>query len=314
MATDAGGMITDEELVQLEADVGRALDGGGDDGLKIIGYGVTAVVFGVPAVGETRVVAKRLPPFPDAGAFERHRDLILDYVGQMRQAGVAVLDTEVRSVPAEGSTSGRITGYVVQPALDPSTLGPAILRGADPAEGHPLVATVVEQIAGFTTDRRGIDGQITNWAWVDGSHRYIDVTTPFMVDEAGAPLLDLEVFLEAAPSVAKPIYRKELPPAISRYCDPRVTMVDLCGLLYKDDLDEWVPVVIEECNRVADPPITIEEARKYYDGESKTWSLMNRVQRVDRWWQRNVRRRRYDFFVPPMEYDPKKWKAKKKAF
>lgn len=307
-------MISDEELVQLEADVGRALDGGGEDDLKIIGYGVTAVVFGVPAKGETRVVAKRLPPFPNQVAFERHRDLILDYVEQMRHAGVAVLDTEVHSVPAEGSDSGRLTAYVVQPALDKATLGPSILRGADPAEGHPLIPTVVDLIAGVTTDRRGIDGQITNWAWVDGSHRYIDVTTPFLVGDDGKPLMDLEVFLEAAPAIAKPIYRKELPPAITRYCNPRITLLDLCGLLYKDDLDDWVPVVIEECNRVADPPITIEEARKYYDGESKTWSLMNRVQRVDRWWQTNVRRRRYDFFVPPMEYDPKKWKAKKKAF
>jgi len=41
---------------------------------------------------------------------------------------------------------------------------------------------------------------------------------------------------------------------------------------------------------------------------------MNRVLRADRFWQRHVRRRRYGFFVPPMEYDPKKWKAKKQTF
>lgn len=305
-------MISDEELVQLESDVGKALDGKGQEQLNIMGYGVTAVVFGVPA-GAPTVVAKRLPPGATQAEFDHHRDLVLDYVDQMRHAGVAVLDTEVKGVPSEGPAGG-ITGYVLQPVLDKATLGPSILRGADPAEGHPLVSTIVELVAGFTTDRRGIDAQITNWAWVDGSHRYIDVTTPFVLDDDGKVAVDLEIFLKAAPAVAKGQYRKELPGAISRYCDTRFTLVDLCGLLYKDDLDDWVPVVIEECNKVVDRPITIDEARKHYDGEVKTWSLMNRALRADRWWQRNVRRRRYGFFVPPMEYDPKKWKAKKKAF
>ncbi len=305
-------MISDEELVQLESDVGRALDGKGQEQLNIMGYGVTAVVFGVPADAPT-VVAKRLPPGATQAEFDHHRDLVLDYVDQMRHAGVAVLDTEVKGVPSEGPDGG-ITGYVLQPVLDKAALGPSVLRGADPAEGHPLVSTIVDLVAGFTTDRRGIDAQITNWAWVDGSHRYIDVTTPFLLDDDGNVAVDLEIFLKAAPAVAKGQYRKELPGAISRYCDTRFTLVDLCGLLYKDDLDDWVPVVIEACNEVVDRPITIDEARKHYDGEVKTWSLMNRALRADRWWQRNVRRRRYGFFVPPMEYDPKKWKAKKKAF
>ena len=37
----------------------------------------------------------------------------------------------------------------------------------------PVAQTVVDLVAGFTTDRRGVDAQITNWAWIDGSHRYI---------------------------------------------------------------------------------------------------------------------------------------------
>lgn len=312
MASDDRGMITDEELVQLEADVGQALDGKGQDQLNIMGYGVTAVVFGVPAEAP-RVVCKRLPPNASEAEFERHKALVLDYVDQMRHAGVAVVDTEVRSVPSEGPGGG-VTGFVIQPVVEKACLGDQVLAATDAADGHPLIKTVIDLVAGFTTDRRGIDAQITNWAWVDGSHRYIDVTTPFMLDENGEVEVDLEIFLKAAPELAKGTYRKELPSAISRYCDTRFALVDLCGLLYKNDLDAWVPQVIEECNRVVDRPITMEEARKHYDGEVKTWSLMNRMLRADRFWQRHVRRRRYGFFVPPMEYDPKTWKAKKKAF
>ncbi|HYF46298.1 MAG TPA: DUF6206 family protein, partial [Acidimicrobiales bacterium] len=305
-------MISDEELVEVERRVGEALDRGTQDALPILGYGVTAVVIGAP-LDDPTVVAKRLPPFVDEASFRRHRDLVLEYVDQLRHAGVAVIDTEVRCVPTAGDRQG-LVAYIVQPLLDRDTLGPQVLRRADPAEGHPLVRTIVDCVLAFTTERRGIDAQVTNWAWIDGSHRYIDVTTPFMVDEAGDIRMDLEVFLAGAPAVTRPVYRRDIPPAISRYCDPRVTLLDMCALLYKDDLDDWVPVFVDEANRAADPPITVEEARTYYGGEVRTWSMVNRMQRADRWWQRHVRRRRYDFFVPPMEYDPKAWRAKKRTF
>ena len=304
-------MITDEELAEVEREVGLALDRGAQDELPILGFGVTAVVIGAP-IDAPRVVAKRLPPFVDEASFTHHRDLVLGYVDELRQSGVAVVDTEVRCLPAENGQG--LVAYIVQPLLDRDTLGPQVLRAADPADGHPLVHTIVDRVLAFTTERRGIDAQVTNWAWIDGSHRYFDVTTPFVVDEAGDILLDLDVFLAGAPAVTVPMYRRELPTAISRYCDARVTLVDLCALLYKDDLDDWVPVFVDEANRAADPPITVEEARDYYSGEVKTWSMVNRLQRADRWWQRHIRRRRYDFFIPPLEYDPKAWKAKKRRF
>ena len=305
-------MISDADLEELETSVCAALDREGQDDLPVLGYGVTCVVLGYP-FDQPNVVCKRLPPFATEEAYERHRELILDYVAQLRQAGVAVVDTEVVALPAVGERSG-VVGYVVQPLLPEDTLGPAILRAADPAEGHPLIRAVVDAVAGVTTDRRGIDAQITNWAWLDGSHRFIDVTTPFLLDEDGEVAMDLDVFLASAPAVTLPFYRREIPKAIKRYCDPRVTLVDLVGLLYKDDLDDWVPVILEDANRVADPPITIEEVRKYYDGEAKQWTLVNRLQRVDRSWQRRIRRRRYDFFIPPMEYSTKAWRAKKRTF
>jgi hypothetical protein len=304
-------MISDEELAEVERGVGDALDRGDQDSLPVLGFGVTAVVIGAP-LDEPRVVAKRLPPFATVASYEHHRGLVLDYVDQLRQSGVAVVDTEVRGLPAESGEG--LVAYILQPLLDRDTLGNNVLAAADPSEGHPLVHTIVDRVLAFTTDHRGIDAQVTNWAWIDGSHRYIDVTTPFLVDDAGAIVLDLEIFLAGAPAVARPVYRRDLPQAISRYCDPRVALVDLCALLYKDDLDDWVPAFVDECNRAASPRITVEEARKYYDGEVKTWSMVNRLQRADRWWQRHVRRRRYDFFVPPLEYDPKAWKAKKRSF
>ena len=59
--------------------------------------------------------------------------------------------------------------------------------------------------------------------------------------------------------------------------DPRHALVDLVGNLYKLDLDDWVQPIIDATAGRVDPPITVEEAREYYSGEVKTWTMLNRV-------------------------------------
>ena len=72
--------------------------------------------------------------------------------------------------------------------------------------------------------------------------------------------------------------------------------------------------MIEASATVADPPLTVTEARDYYDGEVKTWTLLHRVLRGYDWWLRTVRRRTPAGFLPPPDYDPVAWKAKKAGF
>jgi hypothetical protein len=223
---------------------------------------------------------------------------------------VTVVETDVRLV----EHGGHLVGYVVQPLLPPESLGEAVLKAADPSPDHPLVADIVELVLAATSDRRGIDAQIGNWAVLDGVVQYLDVTTPFSVDEGGELEMDLDVFLTTGPPPLRPMYRRELPRSMTRWLDPRHALVDLVGNLYKLDLDDWVEPIIEATRGRVDPPITVTEAREYYDGEVSTWTALHKVLVGYAWWQRRVRRRVPDGFVPPADYDPVAWKAKKQAW
>lgn len=277
--------------------------------LDLRGFGVSSVVLAAPT-GAPTAACKRVPPFTDRATFERYREVVLANVAALRASGVDVVETEVRLVEHDG----RLVGYVVQPLLPAAVLGEAVLKAAEPSPDHPLVTAVVDHVLTATTERRGIDAQIGNWALVDGAVRYLDVTTPFSVDEHGELEMDLDVFLTSGPPPLRPLYRRELPASMVRWLDPRHALVDLVGNLYKLDLDDWVEPVIEATRGRVDPPITVTEAREYYDSEVRTWTLLHKVLDGYARWQRTVRRRVPSGFVPPPDYDPVAWKAKKRAW
>ena len=298
-------LISEAELIELETAVQDALRTGDRSGLDLRGFGVTSVVLGRPGRG-ARVACKRVPPFQDRATFERYRAVVLRNIDELRAAGVQVIDTEVRLV----EHGGRLVGFVVQPLLPADALGEAILRASTPSAEHALVVAVVDHVLTATTDRRGVDAQVGNWAVLDGRVVYVDVTTPFLVDEAGDLEMDLDVFLQAGPPVMRPVYRRELPRSMTRWLNPRHALLDLVGNLYKLDLDDWVEPIIAATEGKVDPPLTVDEAREYYDGEVKTWTMLHKVLKGYDRWQRRVRRTTPNGFLPPPDYDPVAWKAK----
>jgi hypothetical protein len=198
--------------------------------------------------------------------------------------------------------------------LDAATLGEAVLRDAEPSATDPLVVAIVNHVLNATTDRRGLDAQLGNWAVIDGRVTYLDVTTPFLFDQHGELVMDLDVFLGAGPPILRPMYRRDLPKTMKRWVDPRYALLDLVGNLYKLDLDDWVePIIAATAGRV-DPPLTVAEAREYYGGEVKTWSMLHRALQGYEWWQRHVRRTTPTMFVPPPDYDPSAWKTKQRSW
>ncbi len=301
--------MSDAQLIELELLVQEALRTGDRSALDLRGFGVTSVVLAAP-VGAPVVACKRVPPFRDRAAFDRYRAVVLRNIDELRAAGVDVVETEVRLVEA----GGQEVGFVVQPLLPPGSLGEAVLEAAEPAADHPLLVAIVDAVARSTTPQRGLDAQIGNWAVVDGRIRFVDVTTPFLFEDDGRLAMDLDVFLVAGPPVMRPLYRRELPKSMARWVDPRHALLDLAGNLYKLNLDDWVEPVIEASASVADPPLSVSEARDYYDGEVKTWSMLHRVLKGYDWWVRKVRRRVPPGFLPPPDYDAAAWKAKKVRF
>ncbi len=287
-------VLSDAERERVEAAVERALDTGDTATLNVLGYGEISVTLGWPAA-EPRWACKRLPPFADAAAFAAYRALVDEYVARLRSAGVGVVETEVRALDR---ADGSVVGFVVQPVLDVGVLGPAVLGCADPAAGHPLVDAIVASVLACTDGATGIDAQITNWAWVDDEALNLDVNTPLLYDEHGRPRLDVGLFVAALPWVLRATQRRAAARIAARWRAPRWALLDLAMNLYKDGLEAWIPVVLEAANPRLDVPIDPAGLRRQYAREAALWVRLHRLKRVDRWWQRTVRRRRYELMIP----------------
>lgn len=289
-------MIETTELAMLETEVRRALTTGDESGLRVLGYGEISLVVGWPT--DTPAWAcKRLPPFPDRASFDRYARTVVDYIAALGAHGLDVVETEVLAAPGP---DGTVVGYAVQPVLAAaSVLAPRVLAASDPVQGHPLVDAVVTTTVGVLGPRLGFDAQLSNWVWEDGRLRYLDITTPFRFSEDGALQMDMGLLLAALPwAMRAAVGRFVVPDVLDRFRDPRRTLVDICGNLLKERLDAWLPWFVEAANAHVTPAITEAEVRKFYASDARLWSVMLRLRRLDRAWQRRVRRRTYPFLLP----------------
>jgi hypothetical protein len=274
--------------------VRRALARGEEGELDVVGYGEISLGVGWPP-GEPRLVAKRMPPFPNRAAFDTYRDAVADYVARLEAGGVHVVETEVRPVAAEG---GAVVAYALQPLLPAASLGPAILAAADPAAGHPLVERIVNATLSLVGPELGLDPQLANWSWLDGEAIYFDVTTPFLRDEGGRDRMDFDVLLAAFPRPLRGLLRRFVAPGIvAQYHDRRVALLDACANLIKERLANWIPVFLGLAAPRLERPIELDEVRRYYRSDARTWAWIQRLRRADRGWYR-LRGRTYPFLIP----------------
>ena len=287
--------LPDDELRELERLVEEALGAGEEAGLEVLGYGEISLVLAWPP--DSPVFAcKRLPVFSDRAEFDRYRRTFDDYIEALRAGGVHPVDSTLRAVERADRT---VAGYAVQPVLPASTLAPNLLAESNPADGHPLVAGVVETAAHVVSPRVGIDAQLSNWTWEGGRLAYLDLTTPMLWSADGRALLDVELLVRSLPWLLRePIKRLLAPRILDGYRKLRGVYLDLCGNLIKQGLAAWLPGFLEQVNRYLERPMTSEEVRRYYRSDARLWAALLRIRRLDRGWQRRVRRRAYPFLLP----------------
>ena len=293
--------LGDAPLDEVEAAVQEALAGGREEHLRVLGYGEITLVVGWPT-DAPRWACKRLPRFATPADAEGYRASFDRYLGVLRDRGVEPVATELRTVDAPGPAVGSLRGpvaYVVQPVLPSSSLAPEVLRHADPEQADELLRGVVAAVGPVVDERTGFDGQLSNWAVVDGELRYLAVSTPMLFDERGRLELDLDLFLAAYPwSLRAPIKRFVAPGVLGAYRDERHVLVDLLGNLLKERLGHRIPEALAVVNEHVQPAVTEDEVRSYYRSDARLWEVLLRLRRADRWWQRTVRRRDYPFLLP----------------
>jgi hypothetical protein len=282
------------DLDGLERAVSRALAARSVDGLPVLGYGEITCVVAWPT-DEGPWACKRLPVFDTSERVDAYRALFADYLAALTARGVDVAESTLVDVP---TADGRLAAYCVQPRLASDSLAPARLRQSSGESGRVLLVAVVDQIAAVAGPDVGLDAQLSNWAVTGGHLTYFDVSTPLLRDD-GHDRLDTELFLASVPAVLRPITRRFfLDGILDPYYDPRSAALDLLGNLYKEGLDEWVAPGVELANTRLGIDLTPDEVRRWYRRDARLWGATQLVRRLDRSWQRHVRRRTYPFLLP----------------
>jgi hypothetical protein len=303
--------IGEADLQGLEEAVQRSLRTGDTSGVNILGYGEITLVLGWPSESP-RWACKRLPVFESRERCDAYGRTFRSYLNALQERGVVVLESEFRAVKTDSDGRRRWAAYVVQPCLEKDRLMVERLRSASEEEARSLFESVVDRIAGAVGPMVGMDAQLSNWALGDGEASgkgspstllYFDVSTPLLRDESGNHLLDVDVFLASLPGIARGFVRRFMVRDIlDIYHDLRTVLLDVAANLYKDDLDEMVPLFCAVASRRLEKPITTEKALEYHKRDALVWSWLQRVRRLDRFWQTKIRRRTYPYLLPPRVY------------
>jgi hypothetical protein len=294
-ALAAGAALSEGDLRALDQLVERTLPSDQEAGLPILGYGEISLVLAWPTEAP-RFACKRLPPFRHRGRFEAYRATLADYLRALADAGLRLVETEMRAVE---HPDGTVAGYVVQPLLPGEQLAPAVLRGSRPAAGHPLVEALAAAVEATVSPSLGLDAQLSNWSWSGAELTYFDVTTPLIWSPEGRSRLDLDLLAEAYPAILRwPLRRFVAPGILDTYRDRRKVYLDFAGNLLKERLEGWLPVFLEAINQRIPEPLSEDEVRRYYRSDRRLWAALLTIRRLDRAWRRRVRRRPYPFLLP----------------
>lgn len=291
------------DVERLDATVEAAIRVGAPRGLRVLGYGELTLVIGWPTE-QPAVAVKRLPPFSNPDRLDAYARLLARYIEILRERGVWVAQTEIRSHPGTGAN---VRAYLVQPLVPRERHLNVILGGAEDARAQKLLEAVVEHVYCCVDDEVGFDAQAPNW-WVEtGSLGYFDISTPMLRDPRGCEQLDVALFLSVYPWLTRPVLARIAPGVMAQYHDPRTVLLDFASNLHKEGLDHHVPALLDAANRRLERPLTMPDVRRYFRQDKLLWVLMQRLRLADRAWQRHARRRPYPVLLPPRyRYGPPK--------
>ena len=290
--------LTQGELDDIDEHVIDALERVDYSDLNIIGNGELSVVIAWPTSDPTCVV-KPIGPF-QRDQYEAYRGVLLDYMAELDRRGVASVPTAIGCV-SRGRTE--VIGYMTQPLLERDSLAEHALGTFTPSTDNPLLGSIVDAIAA-SDEHLGIDAPISNWLWDGEKAVLLDVGLPLMWDEHGTARLTIEWGAKAFPAFARGAAIKELDDLLDRYREPRTAAVEFVARLPFFGLDAWQGPAVDALNQRLEPsePITIAEAQKLNAADSKSLPRIKRLQRMQRWWVRRIRRQRYDFFIGQSTY------------
>lgn len=284
--------LSEDELTAVDAALDRSLEAGRPVGLPVLGSGEISVALAWPA-DEPRAAVKQATCLPGAAKVAEHGELLARYRAALAEAGVETVPTAVQCSPA-----GR--GYLVQPLLESGLVADRLVA-AEPERARWVLERVVEHVVAVASPELGVDPQLGNW-YVDGDRLVLlDIGSPMMRDPEGRDLIDFEPYYRSGPAVIRPVIRLIAPSLVAEYHERRRALVDIGINLFRVGLGEHCPTLVELAAPHLDDPFTVSDLRRAHLQDRATWRTLQGLRRIDRWWQRTVRRRTYPYLLPPAQ-------------
>jgi len=273
--------------------------------VSVLGYGEISTVL---LVGDDHSVAyKRMPLFSDVKAAERYAVPYREYCQLLTEAGLNLPESETVVVEIPNRP---VVLYIAQKKLPVERVGHNLIHSLDKSGVERLIEQIhleIRKVWSFNESRGpelelALDGQLSNWVWLDeGPMYYIDTSTP-MYRKNGVEQLDTETVVKKTPIFLRQIVRWFLKDTIlNRYYEPRQVCIDLTANLFKEQRPDLIPLALETINRHCPAnaaPITLKEVEKYYRGDKLIWVLIQSMRRIDRWITADLLKRRYVDILP----------------
>lgn len=290
-----------QNLEELEEQVQRSLRTLDMGDFDILGYGEVTTVFRLETT-EGAFACKRFPVFREAHAAESHIALIREYIAALSSRGIRVLDSDFVSLQAP---HGGLVLYLVQPILDPASLGTNYFRTLSIPEAAERYSAILRLLKDVVSERLAPDGQLSNWAFDLEGLTYLDVSTPFMRDEAGRERTDWMTLSESVISgLLRPLrsyYASKIPETVAFYYSLRGQALDFLGNLRKEKLDRLIESFLPLANETLEleQPISMQDVRNYYNQNADFYALLMKLFRANRGFHRHILRKTYPNFIPP---------------
>jgi hypothetical protein len=286
------------DLVEVEQVVRRAIDERRPELVDVIGNGEFTLAMRWPVAGG-EVVLKRVPPFRTAEAATRYCTVTRDYITAIESAGVACVATELLQLDRP---DGSAVVYHCQPLLEPGQLVSTVLRTETSAADHPVVSAVVGAIARVVRPHLAFDGQVSNWGWHDGRVWYLDLSTPFLLDEDDQLQFPDDAFDQEYPRFIRPLLARETRKWLPHYTELEFVLYDLVALLHREGLEAWCPAFVEVIERDHGIQIDIERARKNFASDARFYPVTHALRKLQRFWLQRTGRRYESLLTPTSSY------------
>ncbi|MGY1746510.1 DUF6206 family protein [Blastococcus sp. SYSU D00695] len=298
------GSVRPDELIglpaldEVEAVVRRAIDERRNDLVDVVGNGEFSLAMRW-AVPGGQIVVKRIPPFFTVEGAEQYRRVTREYIAVIEASGVACLKTEV--VQYERPEGGAVV-YHCQPLLSPDQLVSNVLRSATPSADHPVVTAVVEAVGKVVRPHVAFDAQVSNWAWHEGQVWYLDLSTPFLLDESDDLQFPFDGFELEYPWFVRPVLARETKKWLPHYTELEFVLYDLVALLHREGLQAWCRPFAEVIARLHGIDIDLERAAKNFASDARFYPVTHALRKLQRFWLQRTGRRYESLLTPTSSY------------